>query len=138
MRGVFDALGFTPAWDGDKRIATLIRDDYVIKLNIGSYNFTVNDAVFYLDVPPQIIGGRTLLPLRAILESVGYDNINWYASSRTVRIHNPESFVPVFIQEPLPQHIIRQITGITFHERTPFEYDFLAYLTVTHVNTYSS
>jgi len=42
--------------------------------------------------------------------------------------------MPIFTSEPLPDHIIRQITGVTFHETTPFGYDHLAYLTVTHVN----
>jgi len=45
-----------------------------------------------------------------------------------------EPFVPVFTSEPLPQHIIDQITGVTFHESTPFDHDFLTYLTVTHAN----
>jgi len=46
----------------------------------------------------------------------------------------PETPVPVFTSEPLPQHIIDQITGVTFHDNTPFEHDFLTYLTVTHAN----
>ena len=41
---------------------------------------------------------------------------------------------PIFTSEPLPPHIIDQITGVTFHETTPFGYDYLTYLTVTHVN----
>ena len=45
-----------------------------------------------------------------------------------------EVFTPVFTMEPLPQHIIYQITGVTFHDNTPFDYDFLTYLTVTHIN----
>ncbi|MCL2378662.1 MAG: M15 family metallopeptidase [Defluviitaleaceae bacterium] len=43
-------------------------------------------------------------------------------------------FTPIFKREPLPEHIIQQITGVTFHETTPFGYDYLTYLTVTHVN----
>ena len=47
----------------------------------------------------------------------------------------PETiFTPIFTSEPLPEHIIEQITGITFHEDTPFDHSFLAYLTVTHAN----
>ena len=46
----------------------------------------------------------------------------------------PTPFVPVFTREPLPEHIIQQITGVTFHDSTPFGYDFLTYLTVTHAN----
>ena len=45
-------------------------------------------------------------------------------------------FTPIFTAEPLPEHIIDLITGVTFHDTTPFGYDFLAYLTVTHVNFY--
>lgn len=44
-------------------------------------------------------------------------------------------FVPIFMSKPLPQHIINQITGVSFHEGwTPFGFDFLAYLTVTHAD----
>jgi len=46
------------------------------------------------------------------------------------------TFTPIFTREPLPEHIIRQITGVTFHETTPFGYDYLTYLTITHVNFY--
>ncbi|MCL2350365.1 MAG: M15 family metallopeptidase [Defluviitaleaceae bacterium] len=43
-------------------------------------------------------------------------------------------FVPLFTAEPLPAHIIDFITGITFHDNTPFGYDFLSYLTISHVD----
>ena len=42
--------------------------------------------------------------------------------------------IPVFKAEPLPEHIIEFITGWSFREDTPFSYDYLAYLTITHVN----
>ncbi|MCL2362085.1 MAG: M15 family metallopeptidase [Defluviitaleaceae bacterium] len=45
-------------------------------------------------------------------------------------------FEPIFTREPLPDHIIAQIEGVTFHETTPFDHSFLTYLTVTHVNFY--
>jgi len=47
---------------------------------------------------------------------------------------NGLEFVPIFAREPLPEHIIEQITGVTFHDNTPFDYSFLTYVTVTHVN----
>ena len=43
-------------------------------------------------------------------------------------------FAPIFTSEALPPHIIDQITGVTFHENTPFGYDFLAYLTISFVD----
>ncbi|MCL2566073.1 MAG: M15 family metallopeptidase [Defluviitaleaceae bacterium] len=45
-------------------------------------------------------------------------------------------FVPIFKREPLPEDIIDFITGVTFRDDTPFSYDFLTYLTITHVNFY--
>jgi len=43
-------------------------------------------------------------------------------------------FLPVFTSEPLPDHIIEFITGLTFRDYAPFTTDFLTYLTVTHVD----
>jgi len=45
-------------------------------------------------------------------------------------------FVPVFTSEPLPEHIIAFITGVTFREYTPFTHCFLTYLTITFVDFY--
>ena len=51
-------------------------------------------------------------------------------------IPSPATFEPIFTKEPLPDHIINKITGVTFHENTPFGYDFLAYLTISFVDFY--
>jgi len=48
----------------------------------------------------------------------------------------PELFETIFTAEPLPYHIIQQITGVSFHENQHFDYCHLAYLTVTHVDFY--
>ena len=41
---------------------------------------------------------------------------------------------PIFTKEPLPDHIIDLITGVSFHENTPFDYDALTYLTITYAD----
>jgi uncharacterized protein YkwD len=88
IRGVFEALGFEVGWDGESAQASLNSDGYAVIITIGSGTFTTNGAVHTLDVPAQIIGGRTLVPLRAILESVGYE-LNWDGSTQTVLIYSP-------------------------------------------------
>jgi len=85
VRGVFEALGFTPNWQPTTRTATLTRHDYVVILSIGSSVFTTNGVSHSLDVPAQLIGGRTMLPIRAILESIGY-GVDWNPATRTVII----------------------------------------------------
>jgi len=83
--GVFQALGFTPSWNGTTRTATLTRDDYTVVLTVGSANFTINGANHELDVPAQLISGRTMVPIGPILRGVGYE-LDWVGSTRTVVI----------------------------------------------------
>ena len=50
-------------------------------------------------------------------------------------VYYPEpDILPIFTREPLSEEIIEKITGVTFHDNTPFDYSFLTYVTVTHVN----
>ena len=48
----------------------------------------------------------------------------------------PTPFTPIFTAQPLPYHIIYQITGSSFHPNPHFDHCHLAYLTVTHVDFY--
>jgi len=89
VRGVFEQLGFDVDWDQDAQMAILTRDDFVVRIIIGEPTFGIDDYVreasgnVELDVPAQIIGDRTLLPIRAVLESVGY-YVDWDNATRTV------------------------------------------------------
>ena len=86
--GVFEALGFTPSWSGSAQTATLTRVDYTVVITIGSATFTTNGVEYTLDVPAQIINNRTMLSLRAVLESIGIapDNIGWDGNARAITI----------------------------------------------------
>ncbi len=60
----------------------------VITLTIGNPNITVNGTPKPIDASgttPVIVGGRTLLPIRAIVEALG-GTIGWNAATRTVTI----------------------------------------------------
>jgi len=85
VRGVFEALGFDVTWNEQTRQATLSRADATIVITINSATFTTNGISHILDVPAQVIGGRTMLPIRAVLESMGYD-LGWEEATRTVLI----------------------------------------------------
>jgi len=49
----------------------------VVILQIGNTNFTVNGETRTLDSPPIIKNGRTLLPIRAIVEALG-GSVTWH------------------------------------------------------------
>jgi hypothetical protein len=95
IRAVFEALNFTVNWHAETEHVVLSRDDFVVSIGIGNDSFLTNEISSHdsvltqhaLDVPAQIINGRTMLPIRAVLESVGY-NVDWNNDTRTVVITN--------------------------------------------------
>jgi len=87
LRVIFEALGMTVEWDDNWISADSAGTS--ISLNIGNPQMTVHGELgtktIELDVPPRIINGRTMVPLRAIAEATGA-NVEWDATTRTVRI----------------------------------------------------
>jgi len=95
LRGVFEALGFDVFWNSEDHFATLKRARTYVFIPVGSDTFSVMGGVsgntgtptayHTLEVPAQIIGGRTFVPIRHILEAVGY-RLEWQSATRTVAI----------------------------------------------------
>jgi len=46
----------------------------------------------------------------------------------------PKELPVIFTAEPLPPHIVEQISGVSFHENARISFDDLSYLTITHVD----
>jgi len=88
VRGVFEALGFRVRWNGDTRTAAISKGTDVITITIGNAFFTINGIQRPLDVPAQVVRGRTVIPIRLPLESVDH-SFRWNSSSRTVEIFSP-------------------------------------------------
>jgi phosphate transport system substrate-binding protein len=59
---------------------------YTIVFTIGSKEYTVNGATKTLEVAPKIINGRTMIPIRALAESIGAD-VGYIASTNTAVIN---------------------------------------------------
>jgi len=73
VRDIFEHLEFDVAWEHETRTVHLSRyPEFAISITIGDDAFVNNGVEYPLDVPAQIIDGRTLLPIRAVLESAGY------------------------------------------------------------------
>jgi hypothetical protein len=71
-----------------------------VLITIGSSTFTRNGVDSPLDVPAQIINGRTMLPIAAVLQSLDY-NVDWDGENRTVVIAESMTTAP-----PAPEPII--------------------------------
>ncbi len=87
VRAVIEALGGTVEWNDADATATLAYGEDVIQLTIGSTTAYLNGAAQTLDVAPVLIDDRTMLPIRFIAESFGF-NVGWYEDTQTVSISN--------------------------------------------------
>ena len=85
MRHFFEALGATVSWDANTMTAIGKRGNIEVRIPIGSARPTVNGQAAIIDVPAQIINGRTYIPLRFVGEALG-DNVVWEGATRTITI----------------------------------------------------
>lgn len=89
VRALAVAYGFIVEWDADNAKVTLEKEDKVIELYIDSMEAFVNDVSIELDVPAEIFNGRTVVPLRFIIESIGL-NVKWDSVTETIYISDDE------------------------------------------------
>ena len=101
IRGVFEHLGFDVQWYGGTQQIILFRGTTNVIIFVGNDRFSRNGEFFELDVPALIIDGRTLLPIRAVLESVGYD-VDWNQATMTVAVTTIGSTTPSPTPTPTP------------------------------------
>ncbi|TEB10774.1 Protease inhibitor [Pelotomaculum propionicicum] len=98
LRKIAESLGATVVWTGVRPQVTVQKGDTVIGLNIGSNEgFTNNRQIFFLEQPPIIVNGRTMVPLRFLSETLGA-KVDWDEKGRTVSISDGD-----FMKSNLPE-----------------------------------
>jgi hypothetical protein len=85
IRAIIEELGGTVDWDGVERKVTIKFKDKTIELWIDKKVAKVNGTSKELDVPPMILNGRTMLPIRFVSENLGCE-VKWDGSTQTVTI----------------------------------------------------
>ena len=96
VRDVFETLGFVVDWD-EKSSTVMMKDRWrEIYVTIGEYSFELvsfsQPTIIYLDVAARIINDRTMMPVRAILEAIGY-SVEWDIQSRTITVSSTSGFI---------------------------------------------
>ncbi len=85
IRAVIEAMGGTVSWNGNLQQVTLKLDEKTLYLRINeNYAFDENSS-FELDSAPVLIDGRTLLPVRAVVEYFG-GSVSWNNTTKCVTI----------------------------------------------------
>ena len=85
MRTIFEALSARVEWHESGQFIFAFHGDKAISMQIDNLELMTRDKIITLDVPPQLIDGRTLVPVRAVAE--GLDAVvEWDSEMRTVMI----------------------------------------------------
>ncbi len=71
LRAIFEKMGVEVTWNPATLTANAIKGDINVCLPVGSLYPTINGEIVKLDVPAQIVNGRTMAPLRFVAEAFG-------------------------------------------------------------------
>lgn len=85
IRSLIEQMGGTIDWNSLERKVTITLKDQTVVLVIDNSEALVNGKKVTSEVPPQIIGGRTMLPLRFVGENLGL-NVKWNPDTKTIDI----------------------------------------------------
>lgn len=85
LKFVVDALGGTLNWDQTEKKVTVLRLDKLVELWMNKPDMVLNGQRLSAAVSPQIMQGRTMVPLRLISENLGL-KVLWNQSTKTITI----------------------------------------------------
>jgi hypothetical protein len=108
LRGIFEQMGVSVDWNSQNQTIFASSSDRHVKLQIGSYDATVEGHVTSMDVQPQIIDDSTMVPLRFIAQALGA-KVDWQPDNEivaiTTRPERPQRLEPAPPQ-PAPPPVI--------------------------------
>ena len=91
LRGIFEALGATIAWNESTKSITATKGKLVIKMTVGSTKATIGSQTVTLDQPAVVVNNRTMVPVRFVSEALRA-RVEWDGAKNTVVIaHYPEA-----------------------------------------------
>ncbi len=90
MRDIFESLGASVNWDGDKQVVEASKGTHRIILTVGSLLASKDGANIQLDVEPVSWNGHVMIPLRFVAEALD-DRVEWMNDSNSVYIYSPDA-----------------------------------------------
>ena len=85
LRAVTEELGYTVAWDGDKKEVTLTKGDASVVMTIGKKAYRLGGKELAMDVAPYLEKDRTFIPARYLGEATGLP-VKWMPKERVVTV----------------------------------------------------
>ena len=87
IRVIAEELGATVSWNQSTQTITITKGSSNIQLFIKKPNASLNGSNISIDVPPEIISGRTIVPIRFIAEAFNM-NVQWNQNTMTATIND--------------------------------------------------
>ena len=84
-RETFEKVGAEVTWIKESQQVQVVYKDLVVLMKINDVNATVNGQLFKMDIPPKLINGKTMIPVRFVSEAIGL-TVNWNGNSRIINI----------------------------------------------------
>ncbi|MBQ8264655.1 MAG: copper amine oxidase N-terminal domain-containing protein [Oscillospiraceae bacterium] len=85
IRAVIEAMGGDVKWDGGSKTISLSLGEKTLNLRVDSSEMWDSEGTYTIDTAPVIVGGRTMVPLRAVVEYFGA-KVAWEGAARTATI----------------------------------------------------
>lgn len=85
MKDLFESLGAEVYWNEEQRIATGVKGNTIVDIQIDDLWVTINGQAITLDQSVEIMDGRTMIPLKVVSEAFGSE-VKWDPSTYTVHI----------------------------------------------------
>ena len=86
IRFVTESLGASVEWNDNTKEVTIRSEEAVIVLTIGSRYIVVDGTKYLMDVSPEIVDGRTMLPVRYVAEYLNCE-VGWDIATKSVIIN---------------------------------------------------
>lgn len=86
---VSTSMGYDVVWHAAEKRVSVSGMDTDIELEIGSKETLVNDQTVMIDTKAVIVDGRTMVPLRFVMEQMGA-TVGYESSSKTVLLTSPK------------------------------------------------
>ena len=92
LRAIAEALGIIPNWNESLKEITLTRYGKTVRIRIGSKEaYTkedgqIGESIIVLEAPPEIVKGRTFVPLRFVVEALGSEIKKYDATLKEITI----------------------------------------------------
>lgn len=117
MAAIFQSLGASVSYDYKTKKVSAYRGGDSVILTLGSKAATVNGRTVYMDVPARAMGGRTMVPVRFVSESLGA-TINYDNNTRVVRVTSGSSSTnpdrPTYPDRPTTPDYSGNLQGVNY------------------------